>query len=145
MQGACLCGAVRIAVSGAYVAAVGACHCRLCRTWSGTSFAGFEASAAAVTVTGAVTEFRSSPFATRAFCPVCGSHLWLRNDGPDSDYEFVPGAFPAAAEFPLISEIYVDVAARHARLAGDHATGTRAAYEATNPFVANSLTSEGDA
>lgn len=139
LDGACLCGTVRIAVDGAYEAAIGACHCGLCRGWTGTHFAGFDADPAAVTVTGPVAIFRSSPFATRAFCPTCGSHLWLRDDGDASVYELMPGLFPGAAEFPLLSEIYVDVAPRHARLAGDHPTRTRAEYEAENPFV------EGDA
>ena len=43
-----------------------------------------------------VARFRSSGFAERAFCPVCGSHLWMRNTGADAEaYELMPGLFDA--------------------------------------------------
>ncbi|MEM8823121.1 MAG: GFA family protein [Pseudomonadota bacterium] len=135
LDGRCLCGAVEIVVDGGYIAGVGACHCSMCRRWAGMSFSGFEADADAVTVTGEVARYRSSSFAERAFCPRCGSHLWFRDDGDDKPYEFTPGIFPEAAEFPLVSEIYIDRAPSHARLAGDHRTATRADYEARKPFV----------
>lgn len=53
------------------------------------------AAAEDVRVTGEVAAFRSSPFAERAFCPVCGTHLWIRDDG--GDYDLMPGLFDAAA------------------------------------------------
>ncbi|MCK0168549.1 GFA family protein [Jannaschia sp. S6380] len=135
LEGRCLCGAVRLQIDGGYTAAVGACHCAMCRRWAGTVFAGFDADADAVTVTGDVSRYRSSGFAERAFCPACGSHLWFRDDGDAVPYEFAPGAFAGAREFPLISEIYIDRAPVWARLAGEHRTATRAEYEARKPFV----------
>ncbi|WP_371155936.1 GFA family protein [Jannaschia sp. 2305UL9-9] len=135
LQGHCLCGAVTIAVDGAHVAAIGACHCAMCRRWSGTVLSGFEVSPEAVTVSGRVSSYASSDFAHRAFCGTCGSHLWFRDDAADAPYEFVPGIFAGAHDFPLISEIYVDRAPAYARLAGNHATATRADYEARRPFV----------
>lgn len=135
LDGRCLCGDVRVTIDGRYVAAVGACHCAMCRRWAGTVFAGFDADADAVTVEGRPAAYRSSSFAERAFCPRCGSHLWFRVDGADSPYEFAPGVFPAAADFPLISEIFIDTAPAHARLRGDHRTATRAEWEAKNEHV----------
>ncbi|MEM8850266.1 MAG: GFA family protein [Pseudomonadota bacterium] len=133
LEGRCLCGAVEIVVDGKHIAAIGACHCAMCQRWSGTVYGAFNAAPEAVTITGEVTRYRSSDFSERAFCPRCGSHLWLRSDG--DDYEFLPGLFQAAADFPLISEIYIDKAPAHMRLSGDHRTKTRAEYEADNPFV----------
>lgn len=136
MQGHCLCGAVTITVDGAHDPHIGACHCRMCQRWSGGLFVCFSAAAAAVTVSGAVGHHTSSEFAERAFCPVCGSHLWMRNTGAaDEPYELMPGLFDAAHEFPLRSEIYIDRAFNALRLKGDHKTATRDEYEATNLFI----------
>ncbi|MBV9890128.1 MAG: GFA family protein [Rhizobacter sp.] len=138
ITGRCLCGAVKITVAGEHDPRVGACHCRMCQRWSGGLFVCFTADAAAVSVTGEVTCYRSSAFAERAFCARCGSHLWF-NDveegcAPQS-YELMPGLFDAAGSWPLRSEIYVDRAMASLRLAGDHRRKTRAEYEAENPFV----------
>jgi hypothetical protein len=95
LSGRCLCGAVHIAIDGHYVAAVGACHCSMCQRSAGVMWAAFMADADAVTVTGEVTTYASTPFAERAFCPVCGSNLWLRNsDDPAAAYELCPPCSP---------------------------------------------------
>ncbi|MEM9797687.1 MAG: GFA family protein [Pseudomonadota bacterium] len=136
LDGRCLCGAVRIRVDGKHIAAVGMCHCGKCQLSNGVAWAAFEAEADAVTWTGDVARYASTPFAERAFCPVCGSNLWLRNtDSDDAAYELMPGLFPAAAGFPLISEIYIDCAPAYAAMSGDHRTKTRAEYEANNAHV----------
>ncbi len=136
LSGRCLCGAVTIDVDGAYVAAVGVCHCLMCQRWSGMAYGAFSAAADAVTVHGPAQSYASSSFAERAFCSRCGSPLWLRNtDKPDEDFELMPGMFPEAVEFPLISEIYTDRAPACVPLAGDHRRKTRAEYEAHAQFV----------
>lgn len=135
LSGRCLCGAVKIEISGDHVAAIGACHCAMCRRWSGMVMSGFNAEPEAVTVEGEVKSYASSDFAERTFCPTCGSHLWFRDTGDDAPYEFMPGIFAEADAFPLISEIYIDRAPGYARLAGDHVRQTRADYEARQPFV----------
>jgi hypothetical protein len=136
LEGRCLCGSVTIRVDGPYIAAVGACHCGMCQRWHGMIHGSFDAEAQAVTVAGDVVRYASSSFSERAFCRICGSHLWMRNtDKPDENYEFMPGLFPAAAAFPLISEIYTDRAPAYLRLAGDHRRATGAEYESTHPFV----------
>lgn len=135
LSGRCLCGAVSIEIAGDHVAAVGACHCAMCRRWSGMVMSGFDAEPDAVTVTGEVARYASSDFAERVFCPICGSHLWFRDTRDDAPYEFMPGIFAGADGFPLISEIYIDRAPGYARLSGDHIRKTRADYEARKPFV----------
>ena len=81
--GRCLCGAVRYEVRGPMRPVV-ACHCSQCRRSSGNFAAATAAYAEALTVTGdeALTWYRSSDEAERAFCRGCGSSLfWRRIDG----------------------------------------------------------------
>lgn len=130
--GHCLCGAVEISAVP-LTGEVSACHCSFCRRWTGSAMFGFEASAQDVEVSGTVATYRSSPFAERAFCPACGTHLWFRDDG--KDYEFLPGLFDAAAGFPLDHEVYADRAFACARLAGNHPRQSGADYEKSHPFV----------
>lgn len=138
ITGRCLCGAVTITVAGEHDTRVGACHCRMCQRWSGGLFLCFEAGASAVTVTSEVAHYRSSAFAERAFCPRCGSHLWLSDvddGGEPKSYELMPGLFDAARGWPLRSEIYVDRAMASVHLLGDHPRKSLAEYEAENPFI----------
>lgn len=138
LTGHCLCGSVTVKVAGAHVPTPGACHCRMYQRWSGGVFMCFEAEADAVSVEGEVRRYASSTFSERAFCPACGSHLWMRNtDKPNENFELMPGLFDEARTWPMRSEIYTDDAI--VRLSGDHPTATRAQYEAKNKFV------EGDA
>ncbi len=136
LEGACLCGAVQITVDGDYIAAVGVCHCGKCQRSNGVVWGAFQASANAVTVEGEVATYASTSFASRTFCPICGSNLWLRDNVEGADYEFMPALFPDAAGFPLISEIYTDCAPAYAPLAGDHRKATKAEYEAKTPRIA---------
>ncbi len=115
------------------VAEISACHCDLCRGWTGAAQWGFEAPAPGVTVTGDVKTYRATSFSERAFCPNCGTHLWLRDD--DGPYEFVPGLFEELRAVPLEREVYADRAFACVRLAGEHRRVTRDAYERDHPHV----------
>jgi hypothetical protein len=71
--GGCLCGAVRLVLTGAPYR-VGICHCLDCRKHYGAVFHSFAVfPERAVTITGATAEYRNSHF-----CPVCGSSLFMR-------------------------------------------------------------------
>ncbi len=134
--GHCLCGAVTLAVSGLHDPSPGACHCRMCQRWSGAVFLAFDVQSDALTVTGPVAIYASSSFAERAFCSVCGSHLWLRDTGPNETIvDLMPGLFDEARDWPLQSEIYTDQAMASVQLAGEHQRATSAEYEKENPFV----------
>lgn len=135
MTGHCLCGAVTVRVAGPHDPRPGACHCRMCQRWSGGLFLCFSADAAGVTVEGPVTSYASSDFAERAFCPVCGSHLWMR-DNTGATYDLMPGLFDEARDQPLRSEVYADRAMASVRLQGDHRRATQAEYEQKNHHVA---------
>jgi len=135
MTGRCLCGAVTVRVAGPHDPRPGACHCRMCKRWSGGLFLCFNADAGGVTVDGPVTRFASSDFAERAFCSVCGSHLWMR-DNTGKTYDLMPGLFDEARDWPLRSEVYADRAMASMRLQGDHLRATKAEYEQKNQYVA---------
>ena len=87
MNASCLCGGVRIEVTGK-VGPVVYCHCSRCQKASGTAFA---ANADVrrkywqlVAGEELIREFESSPGVFRAFCGRCGSPLYSRRPGaPD--------------------------------------------------------------
>ena len=135
VTGHCLCGGVTIRVSESD-RTLGACHCRMCQRWSGALFICFAAPPDAVTVEGEVVRYASSQFAERAFCPICGSHLWMRDtDHKDARYDLMPGLFDAALDWLLTSEIYADRAMTAIRLGGTHPRYSQEQYEAENPHL----------
>ena len=90
LAGGCLCGAVRIAISGAPYR-VGICHCLDCRKHHGAVFHTFAIFPVhAVTISGATAEYGD-----RHFCPVCGSSLFGRSDDADGEIEVYAGCLDA--------------------------------------------------
>jgi hypothetical protein len=77
-KGECFCGAVQVEVSGD-PAAMGYCHCRSCRSWSGGPVNAFSLwDPAAVKVTKGqenVATFTKTPLSERKYCKKCGGHL----------------------------------------------------------------------
>jgi hypothetical protein len=76
--GTCFCGKVELKVTGS-PAAMGYCHCRSCRSWSGgpvNAFTLWKPEAVEVTK-GAehVATFQKTPLSQRQYCRVCGGHL----------------------------------------------------------------------
>jgi hypothetical protein len=85
LTGGCLCGGVRFEISEPLLDS-GWCHCTRCRRRTGTpaSVNASVAPAAFRLVAGAdlVTEFAPPDGAVKAFCSVCGGHLYSRgSDG----------------------------------------------------------------
>ncbi|HTO60469.1 MAG TPA: GFA family protein [Bradyrhizobium sp.] len=76
--GSCFCGAVELEVAGA-PEAMGYCHCRSCRSWSGGPVNAFSLwKPAAVRVTAGaehIATFAKSPMSQRKYCSKCGGHL----------------------------------------------------------------------
>ena len=120
--GGCLCGAVKLRAT-LKEAGFGACHCGICRRWSGG--APFFAVQADVEVTqGAdkATTYVSSEWAERAFCSVCGSNLWYRvtMPGPFEGAAHVAwGALDDISGMALTSEVFIDDKPEGYDLAGD--------------------------
>ena len=131
-RGHCLCGAVSV-TADALPEDMSACHCDMCTRWSGGIQMFIEAPEEAVTISGPVKTYRSSPFAERAWCDVCGSSIYLRNvEGDDVGIvELSPGLFENAADARLARIVYSDRAPGGARLGGDEVERvSRAEYEA---------------
>ncbi len=76
--GGCLCGRIRYRLARVSTD-VGHCHCRLCQRSSGAAFltwATLQRREVTVT-TGEPTWYRSTPGASRGFCPTCGTQLFF--------------------------------------------------------------------
>jgi hypothetical protein len=111
--GSCFCGAVKLETTGA-PEAMGYCHCRSCRSWSGgpvNAFSLWRPEAVRVT-SGAehVATFQKTPLSQRQYCTKCGGHL-MANHPPLGlvdvyaatipTLEFVPGVHVNYAETVL--------------------------------------------
>jgi len=82
-QGACLCGAVAVEISG-QISSIIHCHCSLCRRSSGTAFAtnGFVQTSDFNVVKGAenLSSYAFKPGRLRHFCRTCGSPVYSSNE-----------------------------------------------------------------
>jgi hypothetical protein len=142
VAGHCLCGAVQVSTTALFDT-ISACHCEMCRRWSGAVQLGIEAPREAVSISGPVKTYRSSSFAERGWCDVCGSAVFFRNvAGRDADlFEFAPGLFENAGGARLARVVYADCAVGGIEFEGDDIERvTRAEYEAKNDFVPEAAT-----
>ncbi|KFI33442.1 hypothetical protein CG51_14230 [Haematobacter missouriensis] len=129
-----MCGAVQISIRNAPVA-LGACHCENCRRWTGSALIGLTVAPEDIAIVGSdsVTAYRSSDWATRSFCSVCGSTLWYRLTVPtpeEGSYEIPVGLLDNPHGLPLTSEIYIDRKPDGYVLAGATRQQTAAEFEA---------------
>ena len=81
-KGACFCGAVKIEATGEPIA-MGYCHCRSCRSWSGgpvNAFSLWKPEAVRITK-GAdhVATYKKSETSLRQYCTECGGHLMTQH------------------------------------------------------------------
>jgi hypothetical protein len=76
--GGCLCGKVTFTITEP-VSEIGACHCDMCRRWSGGPLLAIDCDHA-VEFEGEehIVTYRSSKWAERGFCGTCGSNLFYR-------------------------------------------------------------------
>ncbi|WP_112310845.1 GFA family protein [Pseudogemmobacter bohemicus] len=109
--GQCLCGAVRITVSHP-PQEVNACHCGMCRRWTGVALVTLDVPEANIRIEGrnAVRSYVSSDWAERCFCGQCGSSLWYRLTAPAAprDYYLAAGLMDDLSGMSLANEIYTD-------------------------------------
>lgn len=106
LTGHCLCGAVRVQARGP--AEFGACHCSMCRKWTGgpllavhcgteVRFQGDES----------VTSYASSEWAERGFCRHCGTHLFYRLK-LDGQYVLPLGLLDPGPEWSFAEQIFIE-------------------------------------
>jgi hypothetical protein len=83
-KGACFCGAVTLEAAGS-PAAMGYCHCRSCRSWSGgpvNAFTLWKPEAVHVTKgENEIASFAKTPASHRQYCRKCGGHLMSVHPG----------------------------------------------------------------
>ena len=110
--GSCLCGAVKYTVTSDITEA-GACHCGMCRKWSGGINIAVEAKPDQVTFEGAdnITTYASSEWGERCFCSTCGSSLYFRITMPGphhGTYFFGMGTIDDPSGVTVTQEIFTD-------------------------------------
>ncbi len=106
-HGSCLCGAVQV-IAETKNNSIGACHCSMCRKWSGGPFFAVECeSDVAISGTEHVSTFSSSEWAERGFCRECGTHLFyrLKHEG---HYAIPVGLFDGDDEWSFEEQIFID-------------------------------------
>ena len=123
-DGQCMCGAVTVRVAK-LADGLSACHCQMCRRWTGAAFVALHADGDDVSWTGPVKTYASSDWASRGWCDVCGSTLFYRIE-QDGSYGLAAGLFDGAAGQRLSMEGYIDEKPAGYAFAGDHKTLTRA-------------------
>ena len=128
-SGGCLCGAVRF-TAGLTKHEFGACHCEMCRRWTGSALLGITVPRGNVAWQGegSIARFQSSGWAERAHCGTCGSPLYYHftSDGPMADaLEFPIGLFDDANGLTFTNEIFIDHKPDSFAYTGDHPRLTR--------------------
>ena len=113
LKGACLCGACTLTATPKSMN-MGACHCSMCRKWSGGIYLGTTAAPDAIHFKGTenITTYTSSPWAERAFCKICGSNLYYRVTAPGPQhgtYHFGFGTLDTPGDAKLTGELFIDL------------------------------------
>lgn len=111
--GGCLCGQVRYRLAEAPVA-FGACHCGMCRKFSGGVELGVQITANDLTWESGedlIQTYASSDWAERGFCSKCGSSLFWRftGDGPlQGMFSISAGSLDSLEGLTFDTEVYID-------------------------------------
>lgn len=107
-QGSCFCGAVELEADGA-PEAMGYCHCRSCRSWSGgpvNAFSVWKPDSVRVT-SGAehVATYTKTPVSERKYCTKCGGHI-MTNHPPLGLVDVFAATIPTLAFSPAVHVNY---------------------------------------
>lgn len=121
--GSCLCGAVTYKVTNEITHA-GACHCGMCRKFSGGIYIGIAIPPDGIEIDGAenITVFTSSEWAERGFCSTCGSSVFYRVTAPGpyhGTYHIGMGGLDDATGIEVTEELFTDLRPKGYALAGD--------------------------
>lgn len=107
VTGHCLCGAVSYRVE-TQKTDTDVCHCGMCRRWSAGPYIAFGHNGP-VAFSGAenIGVYKSSEWAERAFCKVCGSPLYYHLLGSEF-YALSAGTLDDQARLSLSKQIFID-------------------------------------
>jgi hypothetical protein len=105
-QGRCLCGSVQVTAKSIHKN-VGACHCKMCRTWGGGAFMAVECGTD-VSFEGDehISVFDSSKWADRGFCNQCGTHLFYRIK--EGQQYMMPAGLFTDTSFNFDHQVFID-------------------------------------
>jgi hypothetical protein len=108
-SGGCLCGAVRF-TAPVPEPKYSICHCHLCRRWCGGPLMSVHCPGPATfSRDEGLAWHRTSKWAERGFCKVCGSSLfWRLAKHPDQLLIVAADAFDEADDLVLDRHIYID-------------------------------------
>lgn len=123
--GKCLCG--KVSFSAEPFPTMQACHCGMCRKWSGGPFMATPCKDAVFE--GPVTRYASSEGADRGFCPTCGTHLFYLAKA--LGIHAIPiGLFDDQTGLPFRVELYVESKPDYYAFSDDTKKMTGAEFEA---------------
>ncbi|MBX3188915.1 MAG: GFA family protein [Labilithrix sp.] len=122
--GHCLCGAVGFTAE-VVESSHHACHCGMCRRWTGGPFLTTTARGVVFDGTENLVRYASSTWAERGFCRICGSTLFYFLL-PTGTHMLSVGAFDDPTPFRLTEEIFIDHKPDGYAFAGDHPRLTEA-------------------
>ena len=125
-----MCGAVRFEITSD-LRESGACHCGMCRKFSGGVYLAVKVPAGGLEFTSddALGVFISSEWAERGFCKTCGSSLFYRLTVPgpmQGEMHVGLGTLDDANGLPLTGEIFIDLKPDGYAFAGDTEKMTQA-------------------
>jgi len=108
--GSCFCGAVELECTGA-PEAMGYCHCRSCRSWSGGPVNAFSLwKPENVRVRSGkehVATYQKTPLSQRQYCSKCGGHL-MTNHPPLGMIDVFAATIPTLAFAPGVHVNYAE-------------------------------------
>lgn len=128
--GGCLCGAARYRLAET-PRQFGACHCKMCRKFSGGVELGLQLPAEAVIweANATVKTYASSEWAERGFCEICGSSLFWRLTAPGpmhGMYALAVGSLDSFEGLEFSAEVYIDAKPACYAFEGERKTMTEA-------------------
>lgn len=125
LDGSCLCGACTFTAELGPMGS-GACHCGMCRKWSGGLFLSVDCGESVVFAKGApVGSYKGSAWGERVFCTSCGSSLlWQTQDGKNQHVSIQ--CFEDPGQFEIGIELFIDKKPLNYALEGTRKTMTEA-------------------
>lgn len=128
--GGCLCGAVRYTLADAPTE-YGACHCGMCRKFSGGIELGVHVMPGGITFDSddTLATYTSSEWAERGFCKICGSSLFWRLTAPGPMHGMMSvsaGSLDSMDGLSFSTEVYIDAKPDSHAFAGDRKRMTEA-------------------
>ena len=120
-EGGCLCRAIRYRITGAPIALT-ICHCRTCQLAGGAPTVAWTDvfSTDYTLLSGAPSEYESSPGVLRGFCGACGTPLTYRRTARPDRIDVTTISLDRPQDFAPTKEIWV---------------AHRIAWETTNPAL----------